>query len=132
MVVLIALAVPSVWRVLPSLDAPSQAGDAMMSFLISCGDRAGRGTWGVDDQRILARRLSYAARGAWWVDIGRELLFIEAAHPWRLTWRILFIHILNNIASPILVQLPISRMPCSRSGLSLLGRRRRRCRRGER
>ena len=35
----------------------------------------------------------------------RELLFVEAAHALGVsTWRILFVHILPNIASPILVQ----------------------------
>src|SRR2546428_1852079 len=58
---------------------------------------------------ILALAIVYMPRVARVVRastlVVRELLFIEAARAIGVsTWRILFIHILNNIASPILVQ----------------------------
>src|SRR2546429_9390836 len=58
---------------------------------------------------ILALAIVYTPRVARVVRastlVVRELLFIEAARALGVsTWRILFIHILNNIASPILVQ----------------------------
>ena len=54
----------------------------------------------------------------------RELLFIEAARALGVsTWRILFIHILNNIASPILVQATFifAYAVLAEAGLSFLG-----------
>jgi peptide/nickel transport system permease protein len=58
---------------------------------------------------ILALAIVYTPRVARVVRastlVVRELLFIEAARALGIsTWRILFIHILQNIASPILVQ----------------------------
>src|SRR5439155_546116 len=58
---------------------------------------------------ILALAIVYTPRVARVVRastlVVRELLFIEAARALGVsTWRIMFIHILNNIASPILVQ----------------------------
>src|SRR5260370_4076594 len=58
---------------------------------------------------ILALAIVYTPRVARVVRastlVVRELLFIEAARAIGIsTWRILFIHILQNIASPILVQ----------------------------
>ena len=54
----------------------------------------------------------------------RELLFIEAARALGVsTWRIMFIHILNNIASPILVQATFifAYAVLAEAGLSFLG-----------
>ena len=54
----------------------------------------------------------------------RELLFIEAARALGIsTWRILFIHILHNIASPILVQATFiyAYAVLAEAGLSFLG-----------
>jgi len=54
----------------------------------------------------------------------RELLFIEAARALGVsTWRILFIHILHNIASPILVQATFifAYAVLAEAGLSFLG-----------
>jgi len=54
----------------------------------------------------------------------RELLFIEAARALGIsTWRILFIHILQNIASPILVQATFifAYAVLAEAGLSFLG-----------
>ena len=54
----------------------------------------------------------------------RELLYIEAARALGVsTWRILFVHILNNIASPILVQATFifAYAVLAETGLSFLG-----------
>jgi peptide/nickel transport system permease protein len=54
----------------------------------------------------------------------RELLFIEAARAIGIsTWRILFIHVLQNIASPILVQATFifAYAVLAEAGLSFLG-----------
>ena len=54
----------------------------------------------------------------------RELLFVEAARAIGIsTWRILFIHILHNIASPILVQATFifAYAVLAEAGLSFLG-----------
>jgi len=54
----------------------------------------------------------------------RELLFIEAARALGIpTWRILFIHVLQNIASPILVQATFifAYAVLAEAGLSFLG-----------
>jgi peptide/nickel transport system permease protein len=54
----------------------------------------------------------------------RELLFIEAARALGIaTWRILFIHVLQNIASPILVQATFifAYAILAEAGLSFLG-----------
>jgi peptide/nickel transport system permease protein len=54
----------------------------------------------------------------------RELLFIEAARALGVsTWRILFIHVLQNIASPILVQATFifAYAVLAEAGLSFLG-----------
>jgi peptide/nickel transport system permease protein len=54
----------------------------------------------------------------------RELLFVEAARAIGIsTWRILFIHILQNIASPILVQATFifAYAVLAEAGLSFLG-----------
>ena len=54
----------------------------------------------------------------------RELLFIEAARALGIpTWRILFIHVLHNIASPILVQATFifAYAVLAEAGLSFLG-----------
>src|SRR5664279_1525569 len=54
----------------------------------------------------------------------RELLFIEAARALGIsTWRILFVHILQNIASPILVQATFifAYAVLAEAGLSFLG-----------
>jgi peptide/nickel transport system permease protein len=54
----------------------------------------------------------------------RELLFIEAARALGVaTWRILFVHILQNIASPILVQATFifAYAVLAEAGLSFLG-----------
>ena len=57
------------------------------------------------------------------LDAG-ELLFIEAARALGIaTWRILFIHVLQNIASPILVQATFifAYAVLAEAGLSFLG-----------
>src|SRR5206468_11202864 len=54
----------------------------------------------------------------------RELLYIEAARALGIsTWRILFVHILQNIASPILVQATFifAYAVLAEAGLSFLG-----------
>ncbi|HZW76617.1 MAG TPA: ABC transporter permease, partial [Caldimonas sp.] len=54
----------------------------------------------------------------------RELLFVEAARAIGIsTWRILFVHILQNIASPILVQATFifAYAVLAEAGLSFLG-----------
>jgi peptide/nickel transport system permease protein len=77
---------------------------------------------------ILALAIVYTPRVARVVRastlVVRELLFIEAARALGIsTWRILFIHILNNIASPILVQATFifASAVLAEAGLSFLG-----------
>jgi len=77
---------------------------------------------------ILALAIVYTPRVARVVRastlVVRELLFIEAARALGIsTWRILFIHILNNIASPILVQATFifAYAVLAEAGLSFLG-----------
>ena len=77
---------------------------------------------------ILALAIVYTPRVARVVRastlVVRELLFIEAARALGVsTWRILFIHILNNIASPILVQATFifAYAVLAETGLSFLG-----------
>ena len=70
---------------------------------------------------ILALAIVYTPRVA---RVVRELLFIEAARAIGIsTWRILFIHILQNIASPILVQATFifAYAILAEAGLSFLG-----------
>jgi len=77
---------------------------------------------------ILALAIVYTPRVARVVRastlVVRELLFIEAARALGVsTWRILFIRILNNIASPILVQATFifAYAVLAEAGLSFLG-----------
>ena len=77
---------------------------------------------------ILALAIVYTPRVARVVRastlVVRDLLFIEAARALGVsTWRILFIHILNNIASPILVQATFifAYAVLAEAGLSFLG-----------
>ena len=77
---------------------------------------------------ILALAIVYTPRVARVVRastlVVRELLFIEAARALGVaTWRILFIHILQNIASPILVQATFifAYAVLAEAGLSFLG-----------
>jgi len=77
---------------------------------------------------ILALAIVYTPRVARVVRastlVVRELLFIEAARALGIsTWRILFIHILNTIASPILVQATFifAYAVLAEAGLSFLG-----------
>jgi peptide/nickel transport system permease protein len=77
---------------------------------------------------ILALAIVYTPRVARVVRastlVVRELLYIEAARALGVsTWRILFIHILNNIASPILVQATFifAYAVLAEAGLSFLG-----------
>ena len=77
---------------------------------------------------ILALAIVYTPRIARVVRastlVVRELLFIEAARALGIsTWRILFIHILQNIASPILVQATFifAYAVLAEAGLSFLG-----------
>src|SRR5712691_1452169 len=77
---------------------------------------------------ILALAIVYTPRVARVVQastlVVRELLFIEAARALGVsTWRIMFIHILNNIASPILVQATFifAYAVLAEAGLSFLG-----------
>ncbi|MCE9656919.1 MAG: ABC transporter permease [Burkholderiales bacterium] len=77
---------------------------------------------------ILALAIVYTPRVARVVRastlVVRELLFIEAARALGIpTWRILFIHILHNIASPILVQATFifAYAVLAEAGLSFLG-----------
>jgi peptide/nickel transport system permease protein len=77
---------------------------------------------------ILALAIVYTPRVARVVRastlVVRELLFIEAARALGIsTWRILFIHILRNIASPILVQATFifAYAVLAEAGLSFLG-----------
>ena len=93
------------------LDAPvMRLVDAMMSFpdiLLAIALVAVLGA--SMSNVILALAIVYTPRVARVVRastlVVRELLFIEAAQALGIsTWRILFIHVLQNIASPILVQ----------------------------
>jgi peptide/nickel transport system permease protein len=77
---------------------------------------------------ILALSIVYTPRVARVVRastlVVRELLFIEAARALGVsTWRIMFIHILQNIASPILVQATFifAYAVLAEAGLSFLG-----------
>ena len=77
---------------------------------------------------ILALAIVYMPRVARVVRastlVVRELLFIEAARALGVsTWRIMFIHILQNIASPILVQATFifAYAVLAEAGLSFLG-----------
>jgi peptide/nickel transport system permease protein len=77
---------------------------------------------------ILALAIVYMPRVARVVRastlVVRELLYIEAARALGVsTWRILFIHILHNIASPILVQATFifAYAVLAEAGLSFLG-----------
>jgi peptide/nickel transport system permease protein len=77
---------------------------------------------------ILALAIVYTPRVARVVRastlVVRELLFIEAARALGVsTWRILFIHVLQNIASPILVQATFifAYAVLAEAGLSFLG-----------
>jgi peptide/nickel transport system permease protein len=77
---------------------------------------------------ILALAIVYTPRVARVVRastlVVRELLFVEAARAIGVsTWRILFIHILQNIASPILVQATFifAYAVLAEAGLSFLG-----------
>jgi peptide/nickel transport system permease protein len=77
---------------------------------------------------ILALSIVYTPRVARVVRastlVVRELLFIEAARALGIsTWRILFIHVLQNIASPILVQATFifAYAVLAEAGLSFLG-----------
>ena len=77
---------------------------------------------------VLALVLVYTPRVARVVRastlVVRELLFVEAARALGIaTWRILFIHILQNIASPILVQATFifAYAVLAEAGLSFLG-----------
>jgi peptide/nickel transport system permease protein len=77
---------------------------------------------------VLALAIVYTPRVARIVRastlVVRELLFIEAARALGIsTWRILFIHILHNIASPILVQATFifAYAVLAEAGLSFLG-----------
>jgi len=103
--------------------------DAMMSFpdiLLAIALVAVLG--GSMTNVILALAIVYTPRVARVVRastlVVRELLFIEAARALGVsTWRILFIHILNNIASPILVQATFifAYAVLAEAGLSFLG-----------
>ena len=103
--------------------------DAMMSFpdiLLAIALVAVLGT--SMSNVILALAIVYTPRVARVVRastlVVRELLFIEAARALGVsTWRILFIHILNNIASPILVQATFifAYAVLAEAGLSFLG-----------
>jgi peptide/nickel transport system permease protein len=77
---------------------------------------------------ILALAIVYTPRAARVVRastlVVRELLYIEAARALGVsTWRILFVHILQNIASPILVQATFifAYAVLAEAGLSFLG-----------
>jgi peptide/nickel transport system permease protein len=77
---------------------------------------------------ILALAVVYTPRAARVVRastlVVRELLYIEAARALGVsTWRILFVHILQNIASPILVQATFifAYAVLAEAGLSFLG-----------
>jgi peptide/nickel transport system permease protein len=103
--------------------------DAMMSFpdillAIALVAVLGASVFNV----ILALAIVYTPRVARVVRastlVVRELLFIEAARALGVaTWRILFIHVLQNIASPVLVQATFifAYAVLAEAGLSFLG-----------
>src|SRR5450432_303725 len=103
--------------------------DAMMSFpdiLLAIALVAVLGASMVNV--ILALAIVYTPRVARVVRastlVVRELLFIEAARALGIaTWRILFIHVLQNITSPILVQATFifAYAVLAEAGLSFLG-----------
>jgi peptide/nickel transport system permease protein len=112
------------------LDGPiMRVVDAMMSFpdiLLAIALVAVLGASMINV--ILALAIVYTPRVARVVRastlVVRELLFIEAARALGVsTWRIMFIHILNNIASPILVQATFifAYAVLAEAGLSFLG-----------
>ena len=112
------------------LDAPSmRVVDAMMSFpdiLLAIALVAVLGASMTNV--IVALAIVYTPRVARVVRastlVVRELLFIEAARALGVaTWRILFIHVLQNIASPILVQATFifAYAVLAEAGLSFLG-----------
>jgi peptide/nickel transport system permease protein len=112
------------------LDAPlMRVVDAMMSFpdillAIALVAVLGASVTNV----VIALAIVYTPRVARVVRasalVVRELLFIEAARALGLsTWRILFIHVLQNITSPILVQATFifAYAILAEAGLSFLG-----------
>ena len=112
------------------LDAPiMRVVDAMMSFpdiLLAIALVAVLGASMTNV--IIALSIVYTPRVARVVRasvlVVRELLFIEAARALGIaTWRILFIHVLQNIASPILVQATFifAYAILAEAGLSFLG-----------
>jgi peptide/nickel transport system permease protein len=112
------------------LDAPlMRVVDAMMSFpdiLLAIALVAVLG--GSMTNVVIALAIVYTPRVARVVRasalVVRELLFIEAARALGLsTWRILFIHVLQNITSPILVQATFifAYAILAEAGLSFLG-----------
>ena len=112
------------------LDAPvMRVVDAMMSFPDILLAIALVGILGPSMLNVVfALVLVYAPRVARVVRastlVVRELLFVEAARALGIsTWRILFIHILQNIASPILVQATFifAYAVLAEAGLSFLG-----------
>ena len=112
------------------LDAPiMRVVDAMMSFpdiLLAIALVAVLGA--SMSNVIIALSIVYTPRVARVVRasalVVRELLFIEAARALGIsTWRILFIHVLQNVASPILVQATFifAYAILAEAGLSFLG-----------
>ncbi|HTP99750.1 MAG TPA: ABC transporter permease [Casimicrobiaceae bacterium] len=112
------------------LDAPiMRVVDAMMSFpdiLLAIALVAVLGASMTNV--IIALSIVYTPRVARVVRasalVVRELLFIEAARALGIsTWRILFIHVLQNVASPILVQATFifAYAILAEAGLSFLG-----------
>jgi peptide/nickel transport system permease protein len=112
------------------LDAPlMRVVDAMMSFpdiLLAIALVAALGASMTNV--VIALAIVYTPRVARVVRasalVVRELLFIEAARALGLsTWRILFIHVLQNITSPILVQATFifAYAILAEAGLSFLG-----------
>jgi peptide/nickel transport system permease protein len=112
------------------LDGPiMRVVDAMMSFpdiLLAIALVAVLGASMINV--ILALAIVYTPRVARVVRastlVVRELLYIEAARALGVsTWRILFVHILQNIASPILVQATFifAYAVLAEAGLSFLG-----------
>jgi len=113
-----------------SLDAPlMRVVDAMMSFpdiLLAIALVAVLGASMTNV--VIALAIVYTPRVARVVRastlVVRELLFIEAARALGIsTWRILFIHVLQNITSPILVQATFifAYAILAEAGLSFLG-----------
>jgi peptide/nickel transport system permease protein len=112
------------------LDAPlMRVVDAMMSFpdiLLAIALVAVLGASMTNV--VIALSIVYTPRVARVVRastlVARELLFIEAARALGIpTWRILFIHVLQNITSPILVQATFifAYAILAEAGLSFLG-----------